>query len=252
MPEKGEIKKYNLSGFEIVEYEELDSTNTVALQLAKEKANDKSVVLTYCQTRGRGQAGNTWESEPGRNLSMTLIFRPQQFAAGRQFAVSMMIALGCCDFIRKYVMDCQIKWPNDIYVGDRKIAGILIEHMISGPYVGFSVCGIGLNINQEEFHSDAPNPVSLFQLTGRQIELHTALEQLLDCMGKRYAQLFDDVRLEADYLKLMYRRKGWYQWEDQTGIFRATVKGVDEYGRLLLTDDSGRDRMYGFKEVKWC
>ena len=163
----------------------------------------------------------------------------------------MVIALGTYDFISRYVGECSVKWPNDIYVGDRKISGILIEHSIMGRYVGGSLCGIGVNINQERFLSDAPNPVSLFQLIGEEIPVERALEELLDCIGKRYEMIWDYEGLERDFLKVLYRREGVYDWEDEREIFRASIRGVNEFGQLMLEDVEGNERVYGFKEISY-
>lgn len=243
------MKKYQLSGFEVTEYDELESTNTTAAGLSGAEIRDKSVVVTYRQTQGRGQIGNKWECDPFRNISMTVIFRPDGLEAGGQFAVSMVITLGCKDFIDKYVDGCTIKWPNDVYVGEKKMVGILIEHFITGAYVGHSLCGIGVNINQKEFVSDAPNPVSLFQLTGEELDLHTALEELLACIGRRYGQIGDYKRLEADFLNDLYRKNGVFEWRDEQGKFRGEITGVDEYGQLIIKDTEGIQRVYAFKEV---
>lgn len=245
------IREYSVSGFKVREYEELDSTNTEAERVGWERLKDKMVILTCRQTRGRGQVGNHWESEPGKNISMTVVFRPESLPAGRQFAVSMVIALGVYDFVSRYVKDCSVKWPNDIYAGDRKISGILIEHSIAGTYVGGSLCGIGVNINQEQFWSDAPNPVSLFQLVGEEMPLSRALEELLGCIGIRYESILDYGRLKRDLLKVLYRRVGQYCWEDERGVFEASIRGVNEYGQLVLLDITGEERVYGFKEVKY-
>ncbi len=245
------MREYQVSGFKVLEYEELDSTNNQAEKLGWSLLEDKMVVLTRKQTQGRGQIGNRWESEPEKNISMTVVFRPEELVAGEQFAISMVIALGACDFISRYVEGCSVKWPNDIYVGDKKISGILIEHAIMGAYVGGSLCGIGVNINQERFLSDAPNPVSLFQLTGVELPLEKALEELLACIGKRYEQVYDYAALERDFLQVMYRRSGEFDWEDENGSFRASIAGVNEYGQLILKDSKGMERVYGFKEVAY-
>lgn len=188
----------------------------------------------------------------GKNISVSIVFCPRACEASRQFAVSMVIALGCRDFIRKFTEDCTVKWPNDIYVGEYKIAGILIEHCISGNRIASSVCGIGLNVNQKQFCSDAPNPVSLLQLTGKELNIQQALEMLLACIDKWYGRIEDYACLEKEYRESMYRREGVYKWEDERGRFRASIAGVDEYGRLVLKDITGKDRVYGFKEVKFC
>lgn len=244
------MKKYQVSGFEVTEYAEAASTNTLAEELPFTELKDKMVVLTWRQTRGRGQATNKWESAPGKNISMTVIFKPDHLDAGRQFAVSMVIALGCVDFVSRYADGVTVKWPNDIYVGDRKISGILIEHRVAGAYVRSSLCGIGVNINQTEFLSDAPNPVSLFQLTGVEIPLDRALKELLECIAVRYDQIHGP-ELEKKFLEKMYRAEGIYDWEDGEGIFRASVAGLDEYGQLVLRDMKGKERVYAFKEVKY-
>lgn len=245
------MKKYQVSGFEVMEYEEAGSTNTMAELLPLNELSDKKVILTWRQTRGRGQATNKWESEPCKNIAMTIIFCPERLEAGKQFAVSMVIALGCLDFINRYVQGGTVKWPNDIYVGDSKIAGILIEHRVAGAYIRSSLCGIGLNVNQSVFLSDAPNPVSLLQLTDRELPLDKALEELLGCIGKRYEQITDYEALEKDFRKNMYRAHGIFDWEDVNGPFCASIFGIDEYGQLILEDTQGQQRLYAFKEVKY-
>ena len=245
------INEYEIAGFNISEYDELLSTNAEAAQCPKEELKDKHVILTYCQTQGRGQATNRWESEPGKNLSLTIVLCPQKYEASRQFAVSMVCALGVCDFIGRYVKGGSVKWPNDVYVGDRKICGMLIEHAIAGHFISRSLCGIGVNINQAEFLSDAPNPVSLFQLTGKHIPLEKALEELLACIGTRYGQMDDYERLERDFMACLYRRQGIHEWEDETGKFRASIERVDEYGRLVLKDTEEKIRVYGYKAITY-
>lgn len=246
------MKKYQVSGFEVREYEELGSTNTLAEEMPLSELKDKQVILTYRQVEGRGQATNKWESAPGQNVSMTVIFRPERLEASRQFAISMVIALGCLDFLGHYVDDVTVKWPNDVYVGDRKISGILIEHRIAGAYVQTSLCGIGVNINQKEFLSDAPNPVSLFQVMKKELSLDRVLTELLACIGRRYEQIHQYAALEKDFLHCMYRVAGIYDWEDEKGRFQASIAGVDEYGQLILRDTEGQERVYAFKEVKYC
>lgn len=245
------MKINKVSGFQVMEYEEVSSTNTVAENIPIQERRDKQVILAYRQTQGRGQTGNSWESVPGQNILMTILLKPEKLEAGKQFAVSMVIALGCLDFISRYVSGGTVKWPNDVYVGNRKISGILIEHTVAGVYVRDSLCGIGVNINQNEFLSGAPNPVSLRQLTGRELNLNKALEELLDCIGKRYEQIQEERLLKRDFMQHLYRGTGIYDWQDENGVFRASIKGIDEYGQLILKDTSGRQRIYAFKEVKY-
>ena len=252
--EKGEnvMREYEVCGFKVREYEELDSTNTEAARLPMEELEDRMVILTRRQHAGRGQVGNRWESEPGRNLSLTLVLRPENLPAAEQFAVSMAVALGTRDFVARHVEGCSVKWPNDIYVGERKISGILIEHTILGDRVGLSLCGVGVNVNQRRFVSDAPNPVSLWQLTGRELPLDEALGELLACVDGWYRRVGEYAALEREFLRRLYRREGVYWWESDAGErFEAAVRGVDEYGRLVLADTAGVERVYGFKEVRY-
>ena len=246
-----EMKQYSIGGFEVLEFEQLASTNTTAESMSLDVLKDKMAILTWCQTQGRGQATNRWESEPNKNIAMTLVFRPEQLPAAKQFAISMVVALGCMDFVGRYVKNVTIKWPNDIYVGNDKIAGILIEHRIVGSCIQYSLCGIGLNVNQAEFLSDAPNPVSLIQLISKELSLSDVLEELLECIGKRYADVKEYAVLEEAFQKNMYRSQGVFNWEDEQGVFQASIVGVDEYGQLILEDVAGKKRVYAFKEVKY-
>ena len=245
------MQEYRLSGFRILEYDELESTNSEAARLRWNELEDRMVILTYRQTHGKGQVGNRWESEPGKNISMTVVFKPEALLAGEQFAMSMVIALGARDFLSRYVEDVSVKWPNDVYAGERKIAGILIEHTVVGKKVAFSFCGIGLNVNQYRFLSDAPNPVSLVQLTGKEKDLTEALAELLSAIGRRYEQVYDYDKLEKDFVSGLYRREGMFRWRDGQGTFEASVLGINEYGQLLLRDTEGKERIYGFKEVAY-
>ncbi len=245
------MKSYPLGNFTVKEYPELASTNILAAEMPASEWTDRTVVLTWQQTQGRGQAANKWESAPHRNISMTVLLKPAHLEASRQFAVSMVIALGCFDFISRYTGNVSIKWPNDIYVGDKKIAGILIEHKITGMYIGHSICGVGININQEYFYSDAPNPVSLFQLLGHTLPLQQALEELLACIDTRYADIGNYTTLERDFLHHLYRGTGIHRWEDAHGQFQASIAGLDEYGQLRLLDNEGHERLYAFKEVSY-
>lgn len=246
------MKEYKINGFKVREYDELDSTNMEAARLSFDEQENKLVILTYRQKEGRGQVGNKWESEPGCNLSLTLVLRPEGLSAVEQFAVSMVIALGTRDFVARYVDGCTVKWPNDIYVGDGKISGILIEHTILGAFVEVSLCGVGININQKRFVSDSPNPVSLWQLTSRELPLEKALGELLQCIEERYRYVRDYEGLKRAFLKCLYRREGVYRWMSGEGeVFEASIVGIDDYGRLILLDTDGNERVYGFKEVKY-
>lgn len=201
-------------------------------------------LMALRQTAGRGQRGNTWEAEPGRNITLSLMLRPHDLDATRQFEVSEAVALGILDLLRELGIDgVSVKWPNDIYVSDRKICGILIENALSGSKIARSIAGIGLNVNQTEFRSDAPNPVSIRQLTGRE---HPIIE-LAEAMVAKILARLDRGDNHADYLANLWRRSGEYLWQTPDGTrFRASIQGVDPDGHLRLT---GCPTPFAFKEV---
>jgi BirA family biotin operon repressor/biotin-[acetyl-CoA-carboxylase] ligase len=237
-------------------YDELTSTNLQLRQLMREHSLDEmSVVVAAFQQAGRGQAGNSWESERGKNLLMSLLLYPQFVEIMHQFGVSAVVSLAVVDALKAFGIDnVKVKWPNDIYINDRKVAGILIEHSIMGPVLSDSIVGIGLNVNQARFLSDAPNPVSMCQVTGTELSLTVVFDKLMDCMVNRYQQLMDegDLGLMKEYCSAMWRADGQlHSFKDETGCFEAKIDGVDEIGRIRLMTDSGEVRVFGFKEVTY-
>jgi len=243
--------KYCIGKYKIFEVEETLSTNKLANKLPIEEFSDRCVLLTWKQTAGVGQRGNSWESEPDKNISITISLMPNKLYASEQFAISMIIALGCRDFVSKYTNEACVKWPNDIYVKDKKIGGILIEHFIMGEYIDRSLCGIGLNINQSEFLSSAPNPISLQQLTGKEFSLPKVLEELLSCIESRYSTYINYDILRKHFISHLFRKEGIYGWIDEKGEFKASIEDINEYGQLILKDDSNICKTYSFKEVKY-
>lgn len=234
--------------FNFIELPEAASTNSVA---ASGNFVFNSVIFTMRQTAGRGCGENSWESEPGKNIAMTLVVGDIGVAVQSQFAISMAVALGCYDYVSQYVDGCSVKWPNDIYVKDKKIAGILIEHSVSGTTLSRSLCGVGLNINQEIFYSNAPNPVSLKQLTGFNFDVKSELYKLVNYIGARLQKATEYNALRNDFMSHLYRREGLYGWRDSVGEFMASIYGVDDYGRLQLLLSDGNVRTYGFKEIRY-
>ncbi len=240
---------------EFLFYEQCASTNDqMKTLLNTEELAENSVVITAHQTTGRGQVGNKWESEANKNLTFSLLLRPGFLAPHLQFYISKCVSLGLVDLLKEHCNDqVSIKWPNDIYVGDKKICGILIENSILGTQLDYCVVGIGLNINQETFKSDAPNPVSLKQICGKTFELDTLLEQLLDHIEQRYHQL-EISRfglIDQYYQENLYRKDGFFDFKDKDGAFKAYIGQVNEMGLLTLIDTEGKKREYAFKEVEF-
>ncbi len=224
---------------------ETDSTNDWLRQHA---GAEDCVVWTDFQTAGRGQGTNTWESERGKNLLFSILHHPCDVAASRQFVISMAISLALCDTLSQHIGGVSIKWPNDIYWNNAKIAGILIENRLHGSKIRESVIGVGLNVNQEEFRGDAPNPVSLIQIHGMPTDRASLLE---DILRNFYQRMEQPSALHAAYMQLLYRRRGYHPYCDADGAFMAEIENVEKSGHLLLRDDNGRQRRYAFKQVQF-
>jgi BirA family biotin operon repressor/biotin-[acetyl-CoA-carboxylase] ligase len=165
----------------------------------------------------------------------------------------MAISLGICDFLRRVIPDCSVKWPNDIYINNDKIAGILIESAIIDDKFEYSIAGIGLNINQEKFISQAPNPVSLKMITGNTFDLPDSLARLAEDLDKRYKQLIsgDNMKIRKDYESMLYRINRWSEFRDINGIFTGRILTIGDYGSLKIETSGGKIREYSFKEVEF-
>jgi BirA family transcriptional regulator, biotin operon repressor / biotin---[acetyl-CoA-carboxylase] ligase len=234
---------------------QVDSTNNyAAVQLLTKRLPEGVVFVAGCQTGGRGQSSNSWESQQGKNLTFSIVLYPEMIRIERQFEVSKAISLGIADFLKDHIKHVKIKWPNDIYVGRRKIAGILIENSIRNGKYATCIVGIGLNINQDIFVSDAPNPVSLSLLTGETYDLDLLLESLLAKIDSRYKQLISGNTeiLDKDYLSNLFRYQEWANYIAEEGKFEGKITGVDEFGRLLIQNKQQATLTFQFKEVIFC
>jgi BirA family transcriptional regulator, biotin operon repressor / biotin---[acetyl-CoA-carboxylase] ligase len=233
-------------------FESLTSTNTFTRELLNEnELPEGAIIQAGFQTAGRGQKGNGWESERGKNLLVSILLFPSMIQPSDQFLISMFVSLGVCDFVKRFELPCSIKWPNDIYVKDDKIAGILIENTISGNEISNSIAGIGININQISFQSDAPNPVSLGILTGVVYDLGTCLDQIASDLDRRYKQLIagDTRKIREEYTSALYLMDRQASFHDSNGQFKGHITGVTDDGRIMIRDLKGRIRKYSFKEV---
>ncbi len=213
-----------------------------------------TVVRAIEQTAGKGQPGNHWESEAKKNITMSLLLRPEFLSIVDHFFISIAMSLGITDYLKsKNIEGVCIKWPNDIYVGNNKICGILIENSIIGHTIDSSIVGIGLNINQEKFLSDAPNPVSLTNITGETYDLHTELNQLCNALLRRYVMLANGNQetLKEEYIARLYRfnQMAEYKLPSADTVFKAKITGIAPEGRLIMESDSGKIMKFAFKEV---
>ena len=202
------------------------------------------VVWADYQTAGRGCGTNHWESERGKNLTFSMLLHPHDVPAQKQFRISRAISLAICKALGQHIGDLSIKWPNDIYWRDGKIGGILIEVTLQGNKVKDCIIGIGLNINQRVFRSDAPNPVSMWQICEQETDCEQLLQEILQAFQEYMGKSNKD-----EYQSMLYRRKGFHPYADKDGAFMAEIIDVEDDGHLLLRDDNGQLRRYAFKEV---
>ncbi len=236
----------------IIRIEETASTNTRLIEMASSgPLEEGTVLLTREQTSGRGQAGNYWESEPGKNLTFSMLLNPDFLNLRQHFLLSEMVSNSIRQVLDQYIDQVTIKWPNDIYFRNKKMAGILIENSILSERITQSVIGIGLNVNQEQFRSDAPNPVSLEQILGSETDPDLLLEALINQLKLNYEKLkagkTDEIR--QFYHDSLYRRNGYHLFSDATGEFLAEINSVADDGVLYLKTRSGEIKPYLFKEV---
>lgn len=235
----------------IYHFDKLASTNDEAV---KPTYAEGDIVWADVQSAGRGQRGHKWESREGENITFSAIFEPTFLPATKQFLLSEVVALAVVDALRYYGVGARIKWTNDIYVGDRKLAGILIEHKLSGINISRTIAGIGLNVNQLEFSTDLPNPVSMRQITRLELDCREVLERVAEKLMERYEMLRrgEEQQLQADYHELLYRRDAlhWYFLPDGKA-FRGTIRGVEPSGALIVENEKGEQRSYLFKEIEF-
>lgn len=236
--------------------DEVDSTNAYIMRNVAD-LDAPVMVIAHTQTAGQGQRGNSWESEPGKNLTFSVFFRPENLPPMAQFSMSEAVALAVVDFLASHSIEAKVKWPNDIYVGDRKICGILIRHSVMGASVSYSVIGVGVDVNQTQFLSDAPNPVSMKQITGETYNLSVLEKEIADIMERRLEGIVDTEsrnRLHEEFMMNLWRGDGKLHPFTDTATgenFMAKIEGIATHGpmSLRLSDDSLRT--YAFKEVSF-
>ncbi|MBN2174872.1 MAG: biotin--[acetyl-CoA-carboxylase] ligase [Bacteroidales bacterium] len=234
---------------------EVKSTNEYLLdKIHKKKYTSEGIVIFATkQTQGRGIDHSVWESEPGKNLTVSFLIKPHFIKADRQFMINKMTALAVYDLIKHYLPDLKvsIKWPNDIYIDKNKIAGILIHQIVTGNKIEYSVLGIGININQTKFLSDAPNPVSVLHYLKGELNLENCLSDLCDCMEERYRQLSNaDFKIvNNDYLKALFRFGEFADYYYKGELISAKIKGITDIGRLRLVTRENENIECDFKEL---
>jgi BirA family transcriptional regulator, biotin operon repressor / biotin---[acetyl-CoA-carboxylase] ligase len=231
------------------------STNDFAVQMIQSEDNvfEGTVIITDNQTAGRGQRGNTWEASVGQNLTFSLILKPNFLKASDQFQLNVAISMGVFDFLNEFIDGgLSVKWSNDIYFEDQKMGGILIENTLQGYNIGYSIIGIGLNINQIEFQN--PRATSLRNITQnpQQYDLSEILKNLLENIEKNYLKMRnnDYESLKIRYLNNMYRFQEWHYFRKNGQQFLGQIIGIDETGKLAI-ETEGMVLYFDFKEVEF-
>ena len=238
----------------LIHIPETDSTNNYLSKLSdKETVPEFTVVQSDFQTAGKGQRGNSWETEKGKNLLFSVILYPTFLEARQQFILSQLVSLSIKEELDQWTEDISIKWPNDIYWKDKKICGILIENDLTGTHIARSILGIGININQKTFISDAPNPISLKQITGQEYDTASILKAVMQRIKSYYSLLKqgDITPIIQRYQNALFRKNGIHSYCDAEGEFKAEIIGVEPDGHFLLQDENGKIRRYVFKEVQY-
>ena len=268
-----------------VHLEQIDSTNAY-LQRKQSEADIRNWVVSVDeQTAGKGMGSNGWESEVGKNLTFSLALDMGFLPAERQFLLSETVALGLIHALDDVIVEgmsyrgfpaidtllpnvgrydmegkpsvsmpskLHIKWPNDIYYENHKLAGILINSTIKANIMDISIIGIGLNVNQMQFQDWPTHPISLRQITGKEYDLQPLLEQVAESIYNKVETLkTDPTAIEQDYLKRLFRYRTWAEYEVDGKVMRLFMTGIDTFGRLMLINEANKTYCFDIKEIKF-
>lgn len=235
----------------VYHFDTVSSTNDLARE---EQFSHGDLLWAEQQTSGRGQRGHTWLSTSGLNLTFTLVVEPRFLAAKEQFLLSAATAVALCESLSRFGIEARIKWTNDIYVENRKLVGILIEHFYAGANLRRTVIGIGLNVNQTEFDKSLPNPTSMQLERGIAFERQEVLHHFYGCFMARYTQIEqgEGATILSDYHHLIYRlgERQLFRLPDGAEL-TATIEGIESDGALRLRHEEGNTRSYHFKEIEF-
>ncbi len=237
-----------------IHLERIDSTNAYLQRQQSEHDIRNWVVSADEQTAGKGMGSNGWESEVGKNLTFSLALDMSFLPAERQFLLSEAVPLGIIEVLDTLLPSekLSIKWPNDIYFENRKLAGILINSTIKANMMDVSIFGIGLNVNQMKFQDWPTHPISLKMVTGKHYDLHPLLEQIAECILIKVQQLKSSpTSIEKDYLKRLFRYRTWADYEIEGKILRLFMTGIDSFGRLQLLDTENKPYCFDIKEIRF-
>ena len=215
-------------------------------------AAEGTVVKTDFQRKGRGQLTNVWEAEAGKNILCSILLRPTTLPIKQQFLISQAISVAIVEVLNTFAEGFSIKWPNDIYYKEDKIAGILIENNLCSAGISTCIIGLGLNVNQQTFKSDAPNPISLYNIIGKETSVAELLGSILENFSNVYSLVYANVdTLREKYFSHLLFNYQMRIYEDENGVFTGKIIDVENDGHLIIEDEAGAKRRYAFKEVMY-
>ncbi len=232
----------------------INSTNIYTSELLKSKVLcEGTIISTLFQSAGKGLGENKWESEKGKNMLFSIVLYPTFLQIENQFLLSKAISLGIVNYCHTKSNHIKIKWPNDIYFKDKKLAGILIENSVKGSKIEKCIVGIGINVNQEIFTSDAPNPVSLKQITKKNYLIEQEIIKLRNNIQFFYDKLKggNTESIDKEYLKCLYRLGEFKQYKTSNTIFEGKITGVNEFGLLKILTKDGEKKEFDLKEIEF-
>ena len=252
--------------------DETHSTSSLLRETYDDSLPHLFTIRTDFQTAGRGQAGNSWESEKGKNLLFSTLLRYPEVEAADQWRLSMLVAVAVREAIASILSPLAsrlspitIKWPNDIYYNDQKLVGILIENTLSGRQIAYTIAGVGINVNQTQWLSNAPNPVSMKQITGEEYDVENLLNAFLEAI-QRWEKTSTE-QLREEYIKHLYRCTGWHPYLEREvsvaptniqlsaqpadGVFLAQWVDITPQGEWVLRLKSGEEKRYHFKQIRF-
>jgi len=238
----------------IIKLNEVDSTNKYLSNLTKNTAlAEGTIIAASHQKAGKGYGVNSWESEKDKNILISILLLPKFLPVEKNFLLSKAVSLGIVNYVSSKTNGIKIKWPNDIYYKEKKLAGILIENIVKGNQINQSIVGIGLNINQRTFRSEAPNPVSLNQITQRKYCVDEEIKKLRNCIQFFYNKLkvgkYNEIN--SDYLKYLYRHNEVHIFKFDNQCFKAKITGITEFGYLEVLTEKEEIRTFDFKEIEF-
>lgn len=238
---------------EIIRLPAVNSTNEYLSNRLKEKKLDEgTIIYSLFQTAGKGQASNIWESKENENILLSLIIYPDFIGVANQFALSKAVSLGIAKYCQQYVKDIKIKWPNDIYYENKKLAGILIENSIKGNRIEKCIVGIGLNLNQDSFSENIPNPTSLNLITNKKYKIEKEVIKLRQEIKFYYNQLKENINgLDEHYINKMYKFNHWASYRINGETLKAKIIGISDFGHLQLLFENKEKKEFDLKEIEF-